>query len=335
MAVDNMQQGSLALFWKVNRASIFRISKLIRGFASLSLVAGIVAAQTIAQTPAKPAPIGRLVDVGGYRVHLYCTGQGSPTVMIAGAAFSFDWALIQPEVAKFTRVCSFDPSGTAWSDPYPFTGEAPTCEHRVEELHNLITRIPIDGPYMLVGFSTGALSARLYAIEHPDNIKGMVIVDHAFLGSSGDTSRRASPRPHSYTPPVLISKAPITMNYEDDPNFTRLPKRDQDLHRWAMSQHPLKPGEAMVNDCVAHIEQLTPQHAHPLGDLPLIVISTPNVASGYAELQAKLLMLSDNSRQRIAQNSSHRVIIDRPDVVIQAIREIVDDLRQPAELKAH
>jgi pimeloyl-ACP methyl ester carboxylesterase len=330
-----MQQTSLALFWKENRTSIFRMSKLVHGVAFLSLVAGIVAAQTIAPTLAKPAPIGRLVDVGGYRVHLYCTGQGSPTVMIAGAAFSFDWALIQPEVAKFTRVCSFDPSGTAWSDPYPFTGEAPTCEHRVEELHNLITRIPIEGPYMLVGFSTGALWARLYAIEHPDNIKGMVIVDHAFLGSSDDPSRRASPRPHSYTPPVLISKAPIAMSYEDDPNFSRLPERDQELHRWAVSQRPLKPGEAMVNDCVARIEQLTGQHAHPLGDLPLIVISTPNAATGYAELQASLLALSGNSSQKIAQNSSHRVIIERPDVVIEAIREIINDLRPPIEPKVH
>jgi hypothetical protein len=70
------------------------------------------------QTPiqSRPLPIGTLVDVGGYRVHLYCLGQGSPTVMIVGA-FSFDWALVQPQVAKFTRVCTFDPSGTAWSDP--------------------------------------------------------------------------------------------------------------------------------------------------------------------------------------------------------------------------
>jgi hypothetical protein len=125
------------------------------------------------------------------------------------------------------------------------------------------------------------------------------------------------------------------MSYEDDPNFSRLPERDRELHRWAMSQHPLKPGEAMVNDCAARIEQLTGQQAHPLGDLPLIVVSTPNAASGYAELQAKLLTLSNNSRQRIAQNSSHMVIIDRPDVVIQAIRDVIDDLRQPAESKPH
>jgi pimeloyl-ACP methyl ester carboxylesterase len=316
-----------------NRTSIFLNPKRVRGFAFLSLL-GIAAAQANALAPAKPAPIGQLVDVGGYRVHVYCTGQGTPTVVIVGA-FSFDWALVQPEVAKFTRVCTFDPSGTTWSDPYPFAGEVPTCEHRVEELHSLITRTPIEGPYVFIGFSAGALWARLYAIEYPGSIKGMVIVDHAFLGTSGEPGHRAPSRPHSYTPPVLISKPPFATGYEDNPNFSQLPKRDQELHRWAMSLHPLKPGEAMVNDCVAHIDHLTGQQTHPLGDLPLIVISTPNAAPGYAKLQAKLLTLSRNSSQRIAQNSSHMVTIDRPDVVIQAIREMIDDLRRPIDSKAH
>jgi pimeloyl-ACP methyl ester carboxylesterase len=334
VVVDEAQQTNLERFRDENRTSIFRIFVLIGGVACLGLVAGILAAQANALTPAKPAPIGQLVDVGGYRVHVYCTGKGTPTVVIAGA-FSFDWSLVQPKVAKFTRVCSFDPSGTTWSDLYPFAGEAPTCDQRVEELQSLITRTPIEGPYVFVGFSTGALWARLYAIEHPDSIKGMVIVDHAFLGSSGDPSHRASPRPHSYTPPVLISKAPFATGYEDNPNFSRLPERDQELHRWAMSQHPLKPGEAMVNDCVARIDHLTGQQVSSLEDLPLIVISTPNGAPGYAELQEKLLTLSRNSKQSIAQNSSHMVLIDRPDIVIQAIREITDDLRYQVESKAH
>jgi len=66
-----------------------------------------------------PQPLGRLVDVGGYRVHVYCVGNGSPTVVITGAGYSFDWGLVQPEVAKFTRVCAYDHSGIAWSDPGP------------------------------------------------------------------------------------------------------------------------------------------------------------------------------------------------------------------------
>ena len=86
--------------------------------------------------------------------------------MIVGAAFSFDWALVQPEVAKFTRVCTFDPSGTAWSDPIK-AATAPNCNQRVNEIHQLIMNAPVDGPYVLVGYSVGAQWARLTRPDTP------------------------------------------------------------------------------------------------------------------------------------------------------------------------
>jgi hypothetical protein len=97
--------------------------------------------------------------------------------MIVGAAFSFDWGLVQPEVAKWTRVCTFDPSGTAWSDAFqaptliplsqpsdrPLAAEVtPTCADRVDEIHRLLAKAPIDGPYVLVGFSVGDLALRIH-----------------------------------------------------------------------------------------------------------------------------------------------------------------------------
>jgi hypothetical protein len=88
--------------------------KLLRLATCLALLlSSAVRAESQAPNPSAPAPPGILVDVGGYRVHLYCAGKGNPTVMIVGGAFSFDWGLVQPEVARFTRVCTFDPSGTA------------------------------------------------------------------------------------------------------------------------------------------------------------------------------------------------------------------------------
>lgn len=282
------------------------------------------------QTQAPPLlpPTGQLIDVGGYRVHINCTGQDSPTVIVAGAAFSFDWGLIQPEIAKFTRICTFDPSGTAWSDPFPFSHQAPTCRDRVEELHRLLTQAHIDGPYILVGFSTGALWARLLIAEYPANIHGLLIIDHAFLGSSTSNSPHISPPKRSYTPPVLLSKPPIRIPYEEDPNFSKLPQHDQELHLWAMSLHPLRPGETMVKDCDSRIERLSGKQSHPLGDMPLIVIATSNPGRGYTQLQTNLLKLSRDSRQIIAQNSSHMVLIDRPDVIIGAIRELVINARR-------
>jgi len=264
--------------------------------------------------------------VGGYRVHLYCLGQGSPTVMIVGAAFSFDWALVQPEVAKFTRVCTFDPSGTAWSDPFK-GATAPTCNQRVNEIHQLVTKAPVDGPYVLVGYSVGAQWARLYAARYPNNIVGMVIVDHAFIGDPGKGTPRQTTRsrnlPQSYSPPTLVSEAPIVLDFQDNVNFSKLPKVDQELHTWALSENPIRPDYEMAEDCFSDLAMVTGNSPFPLGDIPLIVISTPNEAPGYPKLQAKLLALSRNSKHIIAWNSTHMVLIDQPEVITDSILKMV------------
>jgi pimeloyl-ACP methyl ester carboxylesterase len=262
--------------------------------------------------------------------------------MIVGAAFSFDWGLVQPEVAKFTRVCTFDPSGTAWSDSVEASigasgskahnsgagSPSPGCEDRVDEIHRLIQKAPIAGPYLLVGFSVGALWERLYAARYPANIVGMVIVDHAFIGDpKAGISTQAKRPARGNIAPVLTSQAPIALGFEDNSNFTKLTERDQKLHMWALAQHPVSPGYEMTLDCSARIESATRQRARPLGDVPLTVISTTNAARGYPELQTKLLQLSDHSGQVFAWNSSHMVLIDEPEVVVKAIHDLVEIAR--------
>src|SRR5437660_4774496 len=103
-------------------------------------------------------------------------GTGSPAVVILGAAFSFNWGLVQPEVAKFTQVCSYDHSGIGWSDE----GPKDSCSLRVNEVHTALKNARIKGPYVLVGHSLGGLVARVYARQYPDEVAGMVFVDHAF-----------------------------------------------------------------------------------------------------------------------------------------------------------
>ena len=248
--------------------------------------------------------------------------------MIAGA-FSFDWALVQPEVAKFTRVCTFDPSGTAWSDPLK-GATAPTCKQRVNEIHQLIMRAPVDGPYVLVGFSVGAQWARLYAASYPNNIVGMVIVDHAFIPAQVARGkqharilcRRAIVRRRS------ISQAPIALDFQDNVNFSKLPKEDQELHTWALSENPVRPDYEMAEDCFSDLATVTGKSTFPLGDMPLIVISTPNESPGYPKLQAKLLALSRNSKHIIAWNSTHMVLIDQPEVITESILKMATAARQ-------
>jgi pimeloyl-ACP methyl ester carboxylesterase len=300
-------------------------------YSAVLCIALILSSSLTGQNPIKsrPLPLGTLVDVGGYRVHLYCLGQGSPTVMIVGAAFSFDWALVQPEVAKFTRVCTFDPSGSAWSDPFK-TGAVPTCDQRVNEIHQLIMKAPIDGPYFLVGYSVGAQWARLYAASYPNNIVAMVIIDHAFIPGQAPPrpATRSHPLSQSYSPPTLVSQAPIALDFQDDVNFSKLPKHNQELHTWALSENPIRPNYEMAQDCFSDLAMVTGKSRFPLGDLPLAVISTGNETPGYLKLQADLMALSHRSEHIIAWHSTHMVLIDEPEVITGSILKMAAAARQ-------
>jgi len=275
----------------------------------------------MAQTPPMP---GRLVDAGGYRVHLYCAGQGSPTVMIVGAGFSVDWGLVQPEIAKTTRVCTYDPAGMAWSDPAPEHDSG--CPARVAEIHNALKNAEIPSPRVLVGLSIGGLVARMYAQRYPEEVSGMVIVDHAFLNPV-DSPQKAVPAPGLDSPPVLISQTPIVLTMEEISNFNNLPERNRQLHRWAMSLHPNMPSVETAEACTKEIEAKTKNIERPLGDLPLVIVSTGNDSRNYAKLQADLLRLSRNSRQIFAPKSFHAVQIDQPEIAIKAILQVVSDAK--------
>lgn len=298
----------------------------------------VAAADHAGQDRLTPSPLGSLVDVGGYRVHLYCMGAGSPTVVVAGGAFSFDWGLVQPEAAKFTRICTYDPSGTAWSDPYPDTPDhpVPRCTERVAEIHQLLQKAGVPGPYVLVGFSIGGLIGRLYAHDYPAEVSGMVIVDHAFIDVGTDVSPQPavpSKAASGDSPPVLISSTPITLGLEDDRNFQKLPRQNQDLHTWAMSIRPLRPTAEMAAECFAAVEAATRNEPYPLRTRPLLIISTRNDTPGYQRLQAGLAQLSRNHKQMVAGNSTHMVIIDQPELIVNAIREVVEAVRHGTALK--
>jgi pimeloyl-ACP methyl ester carboxylesterase len=296
-----------------------------------------VPAQTTGAAQNPPAPIGKLVDVGGYRIHLYCTGTGSPTVVIVGAGFSFDWGLVQPEVAKFTQVCAYDHSGIGWSDP----GPKDSCSLRVSEIHTALKNARVKGPYVLVGHSLGALVARLYAGRYPDDVAGMVFADHAsgrrIFPPAGAPVPTAPPPPQeSPTPPFGGPGA--VLGVEMDPNFSKLSSRDRELHLWAISQSQnqtvLRANAEIRTECDAAADAISKENPHPLGDKPLVNVSTDmgRRIPGYLELQAELLSLSRNSKEIVAENSSHFVIVDRPDAVIDAIRQVLQSVRSKTKL---
>jgi pimeloyl-ACP methyl ester carboxylesterase len=146
-------------------------------FLVVAMAAGaIYQAAASASDLKKYPPPGELYDVGDYRLHLHCTGEGSPTVILEAGAGSaaLAWYLVQKEVAGFTRVCSYDRAGFGWSDP----ASGPLLPRQVaEDLHKLLMAADVPGPYILVGHSAGGYYVRAYAGQYPSEVLGLVLVD--------------------------------------------------------------------------------------------------------------------------------------------------------------
>src|ERR1051326_320573 len=147
--------------------------------AALTLCFSLCA--TAAQS-SSPAPPGKLVDLGGHKLHVNCTGKGSPTVAIENGLgdFSFDWILVQNKVAAFTRVCTYDRAGYAWSEP----GPKPRTFAQINlELRDALAKLHEPGPYVLVGHSYGGPVVRNFSAPYPHDVAGIVQVDAAFEGA--------------------------------------------------------------------------------------------------------------------------------------------------------
>ena len=121
-------------------------------------------------------PPGERVDVGGYRMHIYCAGTGSPTVILDGASVDTvsSWQWVQAEIAQVTRVCAYDRPGLGWSDLGP---EPRDANQNTGQLHMLLDRSVVKPPYVLVGHSFGGLYVRLYAAQYTNEVMGVVLVE--------------------------------------------------------------------------------------------------------------------------------------------------------------
>ena len=156
----------------------FKRGLLILGaFCLLLIIVGwLYQAVSTRSDERKFSPPGQLVDIGTHRLHLYCSGEGSPTVILdAGAGlWSVAWARIQPELSTTTRICSFDRSGLGWSDmgSVPYDGV-----QAAYELHALLEAADVAGPYIYVGHSLSGMFARIYYDQYPEEIAGMVLID--------------------------------------------------------------------------------------------------------------------------------------------------------------
>ncbi len=144
----------------------------------MMIVFGLLTAVRAQQVPPPNPPVstGQFVDLGGRRLHFSRSGAGSPAVVVENGTggFSVEWALVQPEVAKFTEICTYDRAGYAWSDRGPTQD---TIEETIDDLHLLLLKTGIRPPYVMVGASLGAIYVRAYQRRFPEQVVGMVFVD--------------------------------------------------------------------------------------------------------------------------------------------------------------
>jgi pimeloyl-ACP methyl ester carboxylesterase len=278
-------------------------------------------------------PPGQLVDVGGYRLHLFCTGEsspGAPTVILEAVAAGSvpNWAWIQPEVAKASRVCSYDRAGFGWSDPNPNPFSLPEA---ASDLHTLLTQARIDGPYILVGHSLGGLIVRQFAADHPAEVVGIVFLDSShpdqfvrypeYLKQSQNLSPLIQASP-------LIARLGLMRLYVASGGFDfgELPARQHaELNAtWSTAEHWASQ-RGFLNSLEAFFAQ-----SHALGDLdnlPLVVVTAgDNDAVGWQEMQVELAALSSDSVHNIVVGANHESLAFSPQHAQASIQAILDVL---------
>jgi len=309
---------------------------------------------------AAPQPRGKLVDLGGHRLHVDCRGAGSPTVIVENGfeEFSFDWSSVQSRVAKFSRICTYDRAGYAWSDP----GPAPRTLVQINlELHYVLAKLGEQGPFVLVGHSFGGPIARSFAMVYPKDVAGIVFVDavsedqrfemwnKAVLMREGAKGKDV-PVPHEdILPGDKLADSPYfnaAKVQKIESPFDRLAPDLQALHLWAQSQRSLASTEE--NERTWSPEYFARWHdqpaPNPLGSIPLIVLTRKD--GGFRDLdipavqqeaerktnQARLAALSKNGEPRIV-GSGEDMQIEAPDAVVQAIQDVLKIVRKNSSVK--
>jgi pimeloyl-ACP methyl ester carboxylesterase len=276
-------------------------------FAVLLLTAIGGAYQAIASTSSTPMA-GQLVDVGGYRMHINCTGTGSPTVVLEpglgepGAVMA-GW--IQPAVATTTKVCVYDRAGKGFSDnpPKPLDGRATAAA-----LHTLLTNAHVPGPYVLVGHSSGGVYVRNFAAQYPDQVAGVVFLDsqpsEALTGGLPDYPVEYWMLRHTFAlMPSLARLGLMRLDYQTQAGGLPPAARAEERADWSTASHTraLHDELAELRTALTQSQALT-----TLGDKPLIVVSAGKGATnGWMPLQDKLAALSTNSAHRIAPDATH------------------------------
>lgn len=268
-------------------------------------------AQNLKDEARDSSSFDKLVDVGGgRRLHITCSGMnvaGSPTVLLEAGAGNpaAIWNRVQPEAAKFTRVCSYDRAGLGSSDPVPAQR---TIAALTEDLHALLLNAKVAGPYILVGHSLGGILVRLYASYYPAEVAGMVLVD----SSHEDETDRGL----ALIPPDVLKEMLKQLKPED-----LVPRSAERID--GCSIRPLMDALNWHGD----IPLIVLTQGRPYGpDMVAVPSIAPKAYQLHLDLQRELAGRSPRGKQIMAEKSGHFIHQDEPELVIAAIRQVIGEV---------
>jgi len=303
---------------------------------------------------------GQLVDIGGRRINLHCTGAGGPTVILMAGIFGWSaaWYKTEPVIAQTARVCGFDRAGYGFSDPAP---RPQILSDVVDDLHTALKAGSIPGPYVLVGHSLGGIEARLYAQRWPKEVVGMVLVDTSPAGEGlinedqpgfDEVIGRESYAANMLYCAFLVKNGPLDPSrpeYNGCSGAAGLPRDTPAALRaiWPrfFTAYYFADKVSLMSSLYTHRYDSVDHHR--LGAMPLVVLSTEHSwgKSGTpADVWAQrsymkvwiarhqaLANLSSHGVHRIIEGSGHEIEVDKPQAVIDAVDDVLRQVHTGAE----
>jgi len=328
------------------RRVLRRIGYLLAGLAGLVVLLAIVGAiyQSVESSNdlRTHSPPGVLVEVNGYKMHFYCVGDGSPIVILeSGLGDSWlSWYKVQPAVAKFTRVCSYDRAGLGWSDVQP---GPPDSRNIALHLHGLLNNAGVKPPYVLVGHSIGGIHLRVYQNMYPSDVVGMVFVD----SSHPDAKKRVPSQLMKWIALQALEYKLVKLAMPFGiPRMVGLcgygPAEIRDIARTVECQTRwIETQDAEYSNIDSSADE--GRATGSLGSMPLVVLSHDPDKSGLpgfigadvaklnetalGQMQEELTHLSMRGSRVVAKGATHYIQLDRPDLVIGAVHLAVDTSR--------
>ena len=303
---------------------------------------------------------GQLIDIGGRRINMHCSGSGGPTAILMAGIFSWSvvWYKTQPVIAQKTRVCAFDRAGYGFSDPAP---RPQILSDVVDDLHAALEAGHIPGPYVLVGHSLGGIEARVYAQRWPKEVVGMVLVDSALAGQGlidenqpgfDEVSGQESYAADMLYCAMLAAHGPLEPSrpeYNDCTSVSALPRDTPTAFKKAWPQfftaYYFADKISLMSSVYTHRYDSV-DHSQ-LGATPLVVLSaeysfgesgTPEsvrfnraYSKVWIAMHEALAHLSSRGIHRIIMGSGHQIQLDKPQEVIDAADEVLRQLHTGAK----